>query len=92
VVGSSAKTSSKRVQEEVAASIEAVGVVTVSPGECQQGAGTEYRGVNEKEDVLLKSKAAAPGASQALLRAESNSSSPVDSWPLMPFAFGCSSF
>jgi len=36
VVGSSAKTSSRRVQEEVAASIVAVGEVTVSPGGCQQ--------------------------------------------------------
>ena len=82
MVGSSRKTSSRRVQFWVAASMEAVGVVTVSPGRCQlMGWGGEerYSGV-----VLRKSKAAEPGVDQASGEERAGVVWSLEKWPLMP--------
>lgn len=39
---------------------------------------------NSKGEILLKSKAAEPGASQAFLWAEGDLGSALEMWPLMP--------
>jgi len=41
--------------------------------------------VEEKGEVLLKSKAAGPGACQAFIWAEGDLVPPLEMWPLMPF-------
>jgi len=45
-----------------------------------------------REDVLLKSKAAGPGASQAFLSVGHDVLFSFEIWPLMPFVFVWSSF
>ena len=81
VVGSSWKTSSRRVQDWVAASMDAVGVVTVSPeGNQPRALGKRKGGVS----ILRKSKAADPGVDQALVEDVERMVCLSGLWPLTP--------